>query len=168
MKCECSLLPTLLHAAGNNGDGAGHSQQAAAAAQQQLHDPPVVMLADGRLQQPAKLGAVVSDALRRWYLETEREALRGDVVRPLLRRAGPALAGARHRPPLAGMHVRMHARRWPQQAARHPPAGVRKPQLAPPPRPVSASAARPHLQSLLPHLQPSPALLSMTLHPINA
>lgn len=43
--------------------------------------PVVVMLADGRLQQPAKLGAVVADALRRWYLETEKEALRGDVVR---------------------------------------------------------------------------------------
>lgn len=39
------------------------------------------MLADGRLQQRAKLGAVVADALRRWYQETEKEALRGDVVR---------------------------------------------------------------------------------------
>ncbi len=46
----------------------------------QQPQPPVVMLADGRLQQPAPLGAVVSDALRRWYLETEKEALRGDVV----------------------------------------------------------------------------------------
>lgn len=42
------------------------------------------MLADGRLQQRAKLGAVVTDAVRRWYLETEKEALRGDVVSPLL------------------------------------------------------------------------------------
>jgi TPR repeat protein len=46
--------------------------------------PPVVMLADGRLQQRAKLGAVVTDAVRRWYLETEKEALRGDVVSSLL------------------------------------------------------------------------------------
>lgn len=60
------------------------------------------MLADGRLQQPAPLGAVVSDALRRWYLETEKEALRGDVVsycvcalllRPCVRRR-PVLVAA--------------------------------------------------------------------------
>ena len=42
------------------------------------------MLPDGRLQQPTTLGAVVGDALRRWYLEAEKEALRGDVVRKVL------------------------------------------------------------------------------------
>ncbi|KAI7840707.1 hypothetical protein COHA_005629 [Chlorella ohadii] len=60
---------------GNNGDVPAQQQ----AQPPQQPQPPVVMLADGRLQQPAPLGAVVSDALRRWYLETEKEALRGDV-----------------------------------------------------------------------------------------
>ena len=70
-------LPPMSHPrAGSGGDGAGPSS----AAQQQLQQP-VVMLPDGRLQQPARLGAVVDDALRRWYAETEKEALRGDVVR---------------------------------------------------------------------------------------
>lgn len=54
------------------------------------------MLADGRLQQPTKLSAVVADALRRWYLETEKEALRGDVVS-----RGAGRSGAQHH--------RMHA-----------------------------------------------------------
>lgn len=30
---------------------------------------------------PKKLSIVVEDALKRWYAETEREALRGDLVR---------------------------------------------------------------------------------------
>lgn len=75
----CSLLPSTLPAhpeAANNGDAPAQQQ----AQPPQQPQPPVVMLADGRLQQPAPLGAVVSDALRRWYLETEKEALRGDVV----------------------------------------------------------------------------------------
>ena len=38
------------------------------------------MLPDGRLQQRMPLSAVVTDAVRRWFLETEKEALRGDVV----------------------------------------------------------------------------------------
>ncbi|PSC70613.1 THUMP domain [Micractinium conductrix] len=59
-----------------SGQGNGASVPGTSA---QAPQPPVVMLPDGRLQQPAKLGAVVSDALRRWYLETEKEALRGDV-----------------------------------------------------------------------------------------
>lgn len=63
---------SLMSGQGNNG-GVPPQQQA------QQQQPPVVMLADGRLQQPAPLGAVVTDALRRWYLETEKEALRGDV-----------------------------------------------------------------------------------------
>lgn len=65
-------------AQGNNlpsAEAAASPSQPQAKAQQ----PPVVMLPDGRLQQPARLGAVVSDALRRWYLETEKEAMRGDV-----------------------------------------------------------------------------------------
>ena len=35
---------------------------------------------DGRLPKPTKLSLVVTDAVRRWYLETEREAERNDVV----------------------------------------------------------------------------------------
>ena len=40
----------------------------------------VIFAADGRLMKRMPLGAVVTDAVRRWYLETEREASRGDVV----------------------------------------------------------------------------------------
>lgn len=54
-------------------DGASGSAQAATE---------VVFNSDGSLAGgPMKLSAVVHDALRRWYLETEREAQRGDVVR---------------------------------------------------------------------------------------
>lgn len=61
--------------AGQGGSAPSTSQPPAAPKPQ----PPVVMLPDGRLQQPTRLGAVVADALRRWYLETEKEAMRGDV-----------------------------------------------------------------------------------------
>ncbi len=44
-------------------------------------DEPLVYNYDGSLPQPTSLGMVLKDALRRWYLETEKEALRGDVVR---------------------------------------------------------------------------------------
>jgi len=43
-------------------------------------EEPVAFDASGRLPRATKLGAVVHDAVRRWYLETEKEALRGDVV----------------------------------------------------------------------------------------
>ena len=36
---------------------------------------------DGRLAKPTNLSLVVKDAVRRWYLETEKEAERGDIVR---------------------------------------------------------------------------------------
>lgn len=39
----------------------------------------VYFLPDGRLMEKMPLSAVVSDAVRRWYAETEREANRGDV-----------------------------------------------------------------------------------------
>jgi hypothetical protein len=59
------------------GGASGSTQPAAAAAAEQ-----VVFTPDGRLPRPMKLSLVVKDALRRWYLEAEKEALRGDVVRP--------------------------------------------------------------------------------------
>lgn len=49
--------------------------------QQQPQDETVTFLADGSLSKRTKLGVVVKDALRRWYLEAEKEAYRGDVVR---------------------------------------------------------------------------------------
>ena len=39
----------------------------------------VYLLPDGRLMEKMPLSAVVSDAVRRWFAETEREANRGDV-----------------------------------------------------------------------------------------
>jgi TPR repeat protein len=39
----------------------------------------VYLLPDGKLMEKMPLSAVVSDAVRRWYVETEREANRGDV-----------------------------------------------------------------------------------------
>lgn len=39
---------------------------------------------DGKLAKPTKLSLVVKDAVKRWYLETEKEAQRGDVVGLLL------------------------------------------------------------------------------------
>ena len=39
----------------------------------------VYLLPDGRLMEKMPLSAVVTDAVRRWYVETEREASRGDV-----------------------------------------------------------------------------------------
>ena len=41
---------------------------------------PLQYTPDGRLAKPTKLSLVVTDAVRRWYLETEKEAERGDVV----------------------------------------------------------------------------------------
>jgi TPR repeat protein len=41
--------------------------------------PHVYMLPDGRLSEKMPLSAVVTDAVKRWYIETEREASRGDV-----------------------------------------------------------------------------------------
>ena len=41
----------------------------------------VIYSNDGRLVKPMPLSAVVKDAVRRWYLEAERDAQRGDVVR---------------------------------------------------------------------------------------
>lgn len=40
---------------------------------------PVLFTPDGKLVERAPLGAVVTDAVRRWYAETEKEAQRGDV-----------------------------------------------------------------------------------------
>lgn len=40
---------------------------------------PLQYTQDGRLPKPTKLSLVVKDAVRRWYLEAEREADRGDV-----------------------------------------------------------------------------------------
>ena len=41
----------------------------------------MVYSADGRLQEGRlPLSVVVTDAVRRWYLEAEKEAQRGDVV----------------------------------------------------------------------------------------
>lgn len=40
---------------------------------------PVVYSHDGRLMAPTPLGAVVDDAVKRWYMEAERDAMRGDV-----------------------------------------------------------------------------------------
>lgn len=40
---------------------------------------PVVYSHDGRLMAPTHLGAVVKDAVKRWYMEAERDAMRGDV-----------------------------------------------------------------------------------------
>ena len=39
----------------------------------------VYLLPDGRLMEKMPLSAVVTDAVRRWYLEAERDANRGDV-----------------------------------------------------------------------------------------
>ncbi|RMZ56427.1 hypothetical protein APUTEX25_004650, partial [Auxenochlorella protothecoides] len=40
----------------------------------------VVLGSDGVIQDgPKKLSLVVADALKRWYAETEKEALRGDL-----------------------------------------------------------------------------------------
>lgn len=66
------------------------------------------MLPDGRLQQPTRLGAVVADALRRWYLETEKEAMRGDVVST----RGPCGSG------MVGLEARVV--RWGLPLARQP------------------------------------------------
>jgi hypothetical protein len=41
---------------------------------------PLQYTQDGRLPKPTKLSLVVKDAVRRWYLEAEKEADRGDVV----------------------------------------------------------------------------------------
>jgi hypothetical protein len=41
---------------------------------------PLQYTQDGRLPKPTKLSLVVTDAVRRWYLEAEKEADRGDVV----------------------------------------------------------------------------------------
>ena len=43
----------------------------------------MVYSVDGRLQEKLPLSVVVTDAVRRWYLEAEKEAQRGDVVRLL-------------------------------------------------------------------------------------
>lgn len=40
----------------------------------------MVYSVDGRLQERLPLSVVVTDAVRRWYLEAEKEAQRGDVV----------------------------------------------------------------------------------------
>lgn len=42
---------------------------------------PVAFSVDGRLPRPMPLGAVVHDAVNRWFIDTQREAFRGDVVR---------------------------------------------------------------------------------------
>lgn len=54
--------------------GAGNGTSQASDVKEQ-----VVFLADGALVRPTKLSSVVTDAVRRWYLETERDASRGDV-----------------------------------------------------------------------------------------
>jgi len=41
---------------------------------------PLQYTQDGRLPKPTKLSLVVKDAVRRWYLEAEKDADRGDVV----------------------------------------------------------------------------------------
>lgn len=46
---------------------------------QQQPPQEVIFLSDGRLAHTTKLSAVVTDAVHRWYLETEREAGRGDI-----------------------------------------------------------------------------------------
>lgn len=55
----------------------GNGTPSSAAPQQ----TPVTFSIDGRLPRPTPLGAVVNDAVRRWFLDTQREAFRGDVVR---------------------------------------------------------------------------------------
>lgn len=40
----------------------------------------VVYSVDGKLQERLPLSVVVTDAVRRWYLEAEKDAQRGDVV----------------------------------------------------------------------------------------
>lgn len=62
--CRVLSLRKVCPAAGNGG----------AVAEQ------VVFTPDGHLAKPMKLSAVVTDAVRRWYLEAERDAQRGDVV----------------------------------------------------------------------------------------
>lgn len=44
-----------------------------------IKELPVVYSHDGRLMAPTPLGAVVEDAVKRWYMEAERDAMRGDV-----------------------------------------------------------------------------------------
>jgi len=65
------MHPIYLIYAGKGGDGASHSQK----------QEPLIYAPDGRLPQPTKLGLVVQDAVRRWYLEAENDMNRGDVVR---------------------------------------------------------------------------------------
>lgn len=55
----------------------GHSQRPSVP--QQASERLVYSL-DGRLPSTTKLGLVVRDAVRRWFLDTEMEAERGDVV----------------------------------------------------------------------------------------
>ena len=61
--------------AGPGGGGASREQR------DQKQAPPLVFTPDGRLPQRTKLSDVVTDAVRRWYLEAESEMQRGDVVR---------------------------------------------------------------------------------------
>ncbi len=54
-----------------NGNGASNAAQ---------QHTPVTFSIDGRLPRPTPLGTVVNDAVHRWFLDTQREAFRGDVV----------------------------------------------------------------------------------------
>lgn len=67
------LLPSHLSARLLPGKGGAAEQNGGAGLP--LHYTP-----DGRLPKATKLSLVVTDAVRRWYLETEKEAERGDVV----------------------------------------------------------------------------------------
>lgn len=68
-------FPTWMSATRPNASGG--NQETSPKSKAQLKG--VYMLPDGKLMEKMPLSAVVSDAVRRWYVETEREANRGDV-----------------------------------------------------------------------------------------
>lgn len=57
-----------------------HSNQAAQQRRTKATGEKLLYSMDGRLPKRTKLSVVVSDAVRRWFLDTEMEAERGDVV----------------------------------------------------------------------------------------
>ncbi len=59
--------------------GAAAAPPAAAARPSWQPAEPVVFSPEGALPRPMKLSVVLKDALRRWYLEAERDAARGDA-----------------------------------------------------------------------------------------
>mgnify|MGYP007061301830 CR=1 FL=1 len=65
------------HHISKSGGAAGNGTTGVATSSQ---DEQVTFLPDGTLAKRTKLGVVVKDAVRRWYLEAEKEAYRGDVV----------------------------------------------------------------------------------------